>query len=150
MKLGARSFDRYVLVGLANTALDLVLFSTLALAVGFAPVAANVISTVCVMTVSFFVNRAFVFRSSAGGLMAFVRFVSVTLFTGLVVQSAVIVAAIAASGALLPGLPEAVVTPGAKVLAMGVGMVVNFLGYRWLFSTPASTQPATGRRSPTT
>lgn len=148
MRIGARSFDRYVLVGLANTALDLALYSTLALAVGFAPVVANVISTVCVMTVSFFVNRAFVFRSSTGGLVAFVRFVSVTLFTGLVVQSAVIVTVIASCDTLLPGLPEAVVTPGAKIVAMGVGMVVNFLGYRWLFAAPASTERATGRRSP--
>lgn len=140
MRLGSRSVDRYLLVGLFNTGLDLALFSVLAVLVGLAPVTANVVSTVCVMTVSFFINRIWVFRSSAGGLGTFLRFASVTLFTGLLVQSGVIVTVLAVSEALLPSLPEGLAEPGAKIVAMGTGMVVNFLGYRWLFSreVPAS------------
>lgn len=141
MKIGSRSLDRYVLVGLFNSALDVALFSLLTLAVGLLPVVSNVISTVVVMTVSFFINRWWVFRSSAKGLDAFVRFAAVTLLTGWVVQSAVIVAFLAAADWLVPALAAELVTPAAKVVAMGVGMVVNFLGYRWLFS-------AGGRRLP--
>lgn len=138
MRVGSRSVDRYLLVGLFNTGLDLALFSALAVLVGLAPVTANVISTVCVMTLSFFINRIWVFRSTTGGLGTFVRFAGVTLFTGLLVQSAVIVAVLAATDALAPGLPEGLAEPGAKIVAMGTGMVVNFLGYRWLFSREAS------------
>lgn len=141
MKIGSRSLDRYVLVGLFNSALDVALFSLLTLAVGLLPVVSNVISTVLVMTVSFFINRWWVFRSSAKGLDAFARFAAVTLLSGWVVQSAVIVAFLAATDWLVPSLAAELVTPAAKVVAMGVGMIVNFLGYRWLFS-------AGGRRLP--
>lgn len=138
MKVGTRSVDRYVLVGLLNTALDLALFTLLAVGVGLAAVLANALSTVCVMTLSFFLNRAWVFRSGSSGVGTFVGFVAVTLFTGLLVQSAVIVAVIALAEAFTPALPTALVTPAAKVVAMGAGMVVNFLGYRWLFSSTTS------------
>ncbi|WP_110239987.1 GtrA family protein [Nocardioides gilvus] len=153
MKIGSRSLDRYVLVGLFNSALDVALFSLLALAVGLAPVVSNVVSTVVVMTVSFFLNRAWVFRSETSGVGTYLRFVAVTLFTGLLVQSLVILGVIAVSAELIPALPDAVVTPGAKIAAMAVGMVVNFLGYRWLFShrrvaSPPAPEQAGDRRSP--
>jgi putative flippase GtrA len=85
------------------------------------------------MTISFFVNRSWVFRAESAGLRAYVGFVAVTLFSGLVLQSLVILGAIAAAGAIAPDLPDGLVTPAAKVLAMGCGMVSNFLGYRWVF-----------------
>jgi putative flippase GtrA len=145
MRIGSRSLDRYVLVGLLNTATDFVGFSLLAVVVGLPPVLANVISTVCVMTMSFFLNRAWVFRSEASGVGTFVRFVGVTLFSGLLVQSAVIVTVLAFCDAVLPSLAGEIAAPGAKLTAMAVGMVVNFLGYRWLFAAP---EQADGRRSP--
>jgi putative flippase GtrA len=154
MRVGSRSLDRYLLVGLVNTGLDLALFSLLAVALGVPAVAANVASTVVVMTLSFFLNRAWVFRSEASGPLAYLRFAAITLTTGLVVQSGVIVAVLAAADALAPSLPHAVAAPGAKVVAMGTAMVLNFLGYRWLFSSATSTgpaprnpDPAAGRRS---
>ena len=112
MRIGARSFDRYFLVGLFNTGVDLVLFSALTVGVGLSPAVGNTLSTVCVMTMSYFINRAWVFRSSAKGFLTFVRFSAATLFTGLVVQTAVIYAVLAACDALAPGLPEAIATPG--------------------------------------
>lgn len=134
MRLGSRSVDRYVLVGLFNTALDLALFTLLAVGVGLAAVLSNTVSTVCVMTVSFFLNRAWVFRSESSGVTTYLRFAAVTLFTGLLVQSAVIVSVLVLAEAVVPSLAVELVTPAAKVVAMGTGMVVNFLGYRWLFS----------------
>lgn len=156
MKIGSRSVDRYVLVGLFNTALDFLLFSFLALVVALAPLVANAVSTLVVMTISFFINRAWVFRSTERGLSAYLRFAGVTLFTGLLVQSAVIVGVLALSDAVVPALAEEITKPGAKLTAMAVGMVVNFLGYRWLFTRRASApappgeraEPVAGRRSP--
>lgn len=152
MRIGSRSVDRYLLVGLFNTALDLALFSLLAVGIGMAAVLANTISTVCVMTISFFVNRAWVFRSESSGVGVYLRFAGVTLFTGLLVQSAVILAVLALAEAVAPSLAPELVTPAAKVVAMGTGMVVNFLGYRWLFTPTQAPQQesarADGRPSP--
>lgn len=138
------SAHRYVVVGVLNTALDLVLFTLLAVAAGVPPVVANVISTVVVMTVSFFVNRSFVFRAQDAGVRAYVGFVAVTLFSGLLVQSLVILGVIAVAGEVLPDLSHDVVAPGAKLVAMGVGMVSNYLGYRWVFGE-GRTAPVAGR-----
>ncbi len=134
MKIGSRSFDRYFLVGLFNTGLDLALFTLLAVGVGLAAVLSNTISTVVVMTISFFINRRWVFRSQSSGVAVYLRFAGVTLFTGLLVQSAVILGVLFAAEVLVPALSTDLVTPAAKVVAMGTGMVVNFLGYRWLFA----------------
>lgn len=134
------SARRYLVVGLGNTALDLALFTLLAVALGVAPVLANVVSTVVVMTISFFVNRAWVFRAESAGLRSYVGFVSVTLFSGLVLQSLVILGVIAVAGGVVPDLSDGLVEPGAKLVAMAVGMVSNFLGYRWVFAERSSTQ----------
>lgn len=144
------SAHRYLVVGLGNTALDLVLFTVLAVAAGVPPVVANVISTVVVMTISFFVNRSFVFRAESAGAAAYVGFVAVTLFSGLVLQSLVILGVIGLADAVVPDLSEGIVKPGAKVVAMGVGMVSNFLGYRWVFSgrQPAAPTPAAPDQAP--
>lgn len=123
---GART--RYLIVGVFNTAFDIALFSALVLAAHLHPLAANTISTVVVMTVSFFLNRLWVFDSEASGWAAFAQFVTITLTTGILIQSAVIMALLA-----LVDQPVA-----AKITAIGVGMVLNFLGYRWLF-TPGSS-----------
>ena len=143
------SARRYLVVGLANTALDLALFSLLAVALGVAPVLANVVSTVVVMTVSFFVNRAWVFRAESAGLRAYAGFVTVTLFSGLVLQSLVILGVIAAAGAVVPDLSDGLVEPGAKLVAMAVGMVSNFLGYRYVFTGSPAPAPAGASGAPT-
>jgi putative flippase GtrA len=134
-----RSAQRYLVVGLANTALDLALFTVLAVVADVPPVVANVVSTVVVMTVSFFVNRAWVFRAESAGLRAYVGFVSVTLFSGLVLQSLVILGVLAAASGVAPDLSDDLVKPAAKLVAMAVGMVSNFLGYRWVFGGGSST-----------
>lgn len=136
------SAHRYLVVGLGNTALDLVLFTVLAVAAGVPPVLANVISTVVVMTISFFLNRSFVFRSEASGPSAYAGFVAVTLFSGLVLQSLVILGVIHLAGAVVPDLSDELVKPAAKVVAMACGMVSNFLGYRWVFGGRQPGAPA--------
>ena len=126
-------FLRYALVGVFNTGLDLVLFTLLAVVINVAPLAANVVSTLIVLCVSYLLNRGFVFRTERSIQGTVVPFVAVTLFSGLVVQSAVIWAVLHLGGLLAPGLSEDVLTPFAKTCAIGVGMLSNYLGYRWLF-----------------
>ncbi len=128
------SFPRYALVGGANTLLDLGLFSLFAVAFGVPPLLANVMSTVIVLCVSYLLNRVFVFRSERSVRGTVVQFVTVTLFSGLVVQSGVIWLVVHLGGLLVPALSIAVLAPVAKVCAMGVGMVTNYVGYRWLFA----------------
>ena len=125
---------RYLVVGGFNTLLDLSLFSLFAVVAGLQPLVANVASTCITLCISFVLNRRVVFRSSHGAWKTFVPFVTVTLFSGLVVQSAVIWGVIQLGDIVVPGAPASFVAPMAKVCAMGVGMISNFLGYRWLFS----------------
>lgn len=147
MALLANSAHRYLVVGLANTALDLLLFSLMAVVLDVPAVPANLVSTVVVMTVSFFVNRAWVFRAESAGARAYVGFVAVTLFSGLVLQSLVILGVIAAADGLAPDLSDGLVEPGAKVVAMAVGMVSNFLGYRWVFAASSEGSASDGSDS---
>ena len=52
-------------------------------------------------------------------------------------------------GNLLNGLDDGLVEPGAKLCAMAVGMVSNFLGYRFVFRgpSPAPTDSTDAGRS---
>ena len=133
------SARRYLVVGIGNTLLDLALFTLLAVGLGVTPVLANVGSTAVVVTLSFFLNRSWVFRAEDAGLRAYVGFVAVTLFSALVLQSLVILGVIAAADELAPSVGDGLVEPGAKLCAMAVGMVSNFLGYRWVFGGGSST-----------
>ncbi len=137
------STHRYLVVGLFNTGLDIAIFTALAVGLDVVPVVANVVSTVVVMTVSFFINRSWVFRAESAGVRAYAGFVTVTLFSGLLVQSLVILGVIAATGAVAPDLSDDLVEPAAKIIAIGVGMVCNFLGYRYVFTGSAAA--STGR-----
>jgi putative flippase GtrA len=128
------AFLRYLLVGGFNTLLDLGLFTLFAVVVGFQPLVANVLSTSITLCVSYLLNRVFVFRTSRSVQRTAVQFVSVTLISGLVVQSAVIWVVMHLGPMIVPGLSHDILAPLAKICAMGVGMGSNYLGYRWLFN----------------
>lgn len=127
------AFLRYVLVGGFNTLLDIALFTVLAVPVGLPPLIANVCSTVVTMSVSYLLNRLFVFRSDGGVARTVGQFVAVTLTSAFLVQSIVIESVIHLGEWIVPNLDHGLLTSGAKVCATGVGMVTNYLGYRWLF-----------------
>ncbi len=127
------SLWRYVLVGGFNSLLDLGLFTLFAIPLGLQPLVANVLSTMITLCVSYLINRFWVFRSDASWARSAVSFVVVTLTSGLLIQSGVIWLVLRAGEAMGPSLSYEVVAPVAKVLAMGVGMISNYLGYRWLF-----------------
>ena len=127
------SFLRYLLVGGFNSLLDLALFTLFAVVVSLHPLVANVLSTSITLCVSYLLNRAFVFRTTRSIQGTVFQFVTITLISGLLVQSAVIWTVIRLGGLLVTDLPDGVLEPFAKVCAMAVGMVTNYLGYRWLF-----------------
>ncbi|SEJ59538.1 GtrA family protein [Demequina mangrovi] len=122
----SRRGARFVLVGLANTAIDFGVLVALS-AVGAAPVAANLASTSAALAFSFAANRRFTFRASGDPVRQLVLFLAVTL-TGLwVIQSALIHAigsALAGSG-----LPELLVLTGAKGVATVASLVWNYVLY---------------------
>jgi putative flippase GtrA len=129
------SFVRYVFVGVFNSLLDLGLFTLFAVVVGLGPLLANTLSTAITLCVSYLLNRLFVFRTDRSVQKTVVQFVAVTLISGLLVQSAVIWLVLDLGALVVPDLSHDVLEPLAKVGAMGVGMVSNYLGYRWLFGS---------------
>lgn len=124
---------RYTAVGSFNTLLDLGIFSLLSVLAGVNPLIANIVSTCITLCVSFFLNRRVVFKSTQRMASTFLPFVTVTLFSGLVVQSAVIWSVLHLADTFWASAATAVTAPASKICAIAVGMVTNFLGYRWLF-----------------
>jgi putative flippase GtrA len=116
-----RTFVRFALVGVANTAIDVALFATLCPALGI--VVANVVSTSVGMAFSFSMNRRHTFgATNATGAQA-MRFVATNVVTMWLLQPLAISAAHA-----LPGVSLAV----AKLVALGLSTVANFLLYRYV------------------
>lgn len=133
------AFLRYLLVGGFNSLLDLGLFTLFAVIAGLHPLVANLLSTVLTLCVSFLLNRAFVFRTQASVQGTVFQFAAITLISGLVVQAVVIWFVIKVGTELVSGSPD-LLAPFAKICAMGVGLVFNFLGYRWLFGSERASQ----------
>ncbi len=127
------SFPRYLVVGVFTSALDFGLFTLLAVGVGIPPVAANIVSTAVTICVSYLINQRWVFRSKKATWGSFVSFASVSLITGMIVQSGVIWAITHAAPTLMPSWNADLVKPGAKIVAMGIGALCNYLGYRTVF-----------------
>lgn len=126
---------RFLVSGGAMALLDLCLYSCGTLLLHWPPIAAHVVSTLITICVSFAVNRAFVFRAHGTGVRAFVPFLAVTLVTALVIQTLIITGLVHAGAALLPRAPEGAVAIGAKLIAVGVAAVCNFVCYRFIFSS---------------
>lgn len=131
---------RYLITGGLTSLIDFSGYSLLTVAVGLNEVLANVLSTTVAMTVSFFINSTFVFRAEKRTVSSFITFAGFTAFTGLVLQSVIIVACVAIGNAFVgPDFRDGVIL-ASKIMAMGVGAVVNFLGYRFLFTSRAVTE----------
>lgn len=138
-------FVRYLLVGVFNSILDLTLFTVLTVGLSWNEVISNVISTSLTIFVSYSINRSFVFRSRQRTWGTALGFVSVTLFSAWILQSAVVWGVIGVGGLIgLNNEWSILIVPLAKTFAMGAGALFNFVGYRVVFSkdldvsTPAS------------
>ena len=132
---------RYLGAGTFTSLLDFVLFAALVNLTSIHYVLANVISTLVTICVSYLINRRLVFRSRTRSIWGFVAFLSATLFTGMVLQAVVIWAVSASLTPLLPWASDGTVKSIAKIIAMAVGAVVNYLSYRWIFSPRPREEP---------
>lgn len=127
---------RYIFVGGFNTILDIALFSVFSNILDFHIILANVLSTIIVLSVSFFLNYYFVFRSNQKKLRSAILFVCTTLFNGWVVQSIVIwlVAQLTT-----PILPIEISNIVAKICGVTIGAICNYLEYRLIFKDKPDT-----------
>jgi putative flippase GtrA len=125
-------FIRFCIVGVANTGIDLGLFALLTRLVGLDPLVANLFSFTTGAANSFLLNKYWTFGVGGGGremATQATKFAVITLLVLLIHE-----------GLLLllhkqigwPDLP-------VKVLAIGVGVVVGFVGNKlWTFRAQAS------------
>lgn len=124
MKSSAKPL-RFILVGIANTAIDFfVLFGLTALGVEL--ILANMISTSIALTFSFFFNRSFTFRSSGRKTTQIFGFLAVTLAGLWVLQPIILVFFVPL---LTPVIGRDLSIIGSKMLATVVSMVWNYLLY---------------------
>jgi putative flippase GtrA len=117
---------KYIIVGLANTAID---FGILFLLVHFGvdKIIANYISTSIALIFSFFVNRSFTFKSTSDNKKKqFLLFIVVTLF-GLWVLQPIVITLV--SHIISSLFSSALVLFIAKVIATGVSLVWNYIFY---------------------
>lgn len=132
--LEAGSFYRYLVVGVGTSLLDFSLFSLLSVGFDLPVIPSNITSTIITVCVSYWINQHFVFQAKGFSWASFFSFAGLTLFTGMVLQSAIIWAIVHGLPALGLGLSLSLLKPAAKIVAMGTGAVCNYLGYRFIFT----------------
>lgn len=140
-----RRVFRFILVGIANTAIDFILLFALT-KLGMALIPANMISTAVALAFSFLVNRSFTFQATENGraLWQVMRFIVVTLIALWVLQPLVLVL-------LTPAFQNFWSADAslfwAKVIATVVSMTWNYLLYAG-FVFKKRTPPKQNEKSP--
>lgn len=131
---------RFAFVGGTMTLIDLLLYQLLAnvlqVSIFGAPssVSAVWIGTPIVILLNFFVSHRFVWKSSTSKRKTIVPFFGLNLFTGVVVQSLIISGVLWVFSTLDWILIDTSITNlFAKCCAVGVGMILNFFGAKFLF-----------------
>jgi len=139
---------RFGLVGIANTAFNFVVLDSCFYLLHQSKIVSSVIATLCAVTISFFLNRNFVFRHRARSLRQPIMFAVVTLTGVLLVQNVIY--------AVFVGLLKNRLDPLAhlahsitgvtfansfldinvsNLIASAFAMVWNYNGYRWFVFT---------------
>jgi len=122
-----RTVVRFATVGVANTAIDLILFWVLAPSLGV--LTANFLSTSAGMTFSFWMNGHHTFRSTTVTPRQALLFLATNGFTMWLLQPLLIGVAHGLAGVPLTA---------SKVVALGGSVVANFLLYRYVVWRPSS------------
>jgi putative flippase GtrA len=135
-----------------NTALDFILFNIFTHVIGISifgvspEVLAQIIDTIILVPFSYFLNKKFTFKSNKRKRETVLPFFVVSLFNGLILQTAIILLVTAVLGPL--GLSSfwilanpVVFNNFAKVCSTACGMISNFTLYHFIFkeATPVST-----------
>ncbi len=128
--LGSSRAGRFALVGVANTVIDLLVFGLLSIA-GVPMLVANFVSTSAGMTFGFVAHRSYSFRSAEPWHRTVVPFV-LTTGTGLWVVQPIVIWAVAGMLGDLAGESTLTQVWIPKACAIAVGMVWNFLLYRFV------------------
>jgi len=133
---------RFVCVGAFNTGLDFIMFNFWTFAVGLKPVLANTLSVVVGITISYILNHRFVFHSEqAPSLKKYLMFFGVSGVSAIALQNLIIWGVSAFfrmdftnSLFLLNeiGHNHGIELNIAKALAVGVGMIWNFMFYKYI------------------
>lgn len=125
---------RFLVVGVANTLLDIALFLVLT-AVGLPVIPANMISTGIALVFSFVLNRSYTFRAGPGVVRQAIGFVVVTLVGLWLLQPIVLHFMLLWLEPLLPTTAALLV---AKVIATVVSLTWNYLLYNFVvFRAPS-------------
>jgi putative flippase GtrA len=146
---------RFLLAGCCNTALDFLILNVLTLALGLPVLLANSISVMFGISISYALNHFFVFRYPYKiSWKKFLSFFALTGFSSLILQNVIIflfeMFFDSRFGNSLLLLPDAegrhvLALNIAKLCAVMVGLVWNFLAYRFIvFRKPAPTDPSEG------
>ena len=133
---------RFIFAGLANTFLDFLILNVLVFGLGVYPLLANVLSVTIGITISYYLNHYFVFRSKKKvNLRSYLMFFGVTGFSSLIIQSLVIFgfealfnSSFGRSLFLVGSLTGhiALQLNIAKATAVLLGMVWNFTLYKYV------------------
>ena len=117
---------RFGLVGVANTTIDISLLFFLTF-LGLPSLAANIVSTSCAFTFSFFVNRTYTFHSHGNAKRQAILFIVVSLFSLWGIQSAVIwlITTLLADTTL----EQSLVLLIAKLIAVVASLIWNYIMY---------------------
>lgn len=128
------SFFRFLLIGSVNTLIDVSLFAIFANVLDFNPVIASILSTAITISISFPLNRSFVFKSSRKKRHTAGHFLAITLFNAWVVQSAIIFIVVNSfdSTSIFADHTDAL-NLIAKISSISVSMFLNYFGYRYIF-----------------
>ncbi|MEV0676122.1 GtrA family protein [Actinosynnema sp. NPDC050436] len=119
---------RFAVVGIANTAVDLVAYTLLALA-GVPMFVANLVSTSAGMVCSFTLNRSFTFRAKGGDVRTQILLFALVTAVGLWVVQPIV---ISLTGGAFAGTPEVVAVVGPKLVALAFTLVWNYVLYNKL------------------
>ncbi|AKM80563.1 TPA: GtrA family protein [Candidatus Saccharibacteria bacterium] len=133
---------RFIIAGCTNTGFDFVLLNSLVFIIGAFPVLANSISVSIGIVISYFLNHYFVFRSKSPiSYKKFLSFFVVTGFSSLIIQGLIIygfeVMTASEWGRSLFLINQmnkdaALELNIAKAVAVSVGMVWNFMLYKYV------------------
>lgn len=143
MPLFAFQFFRYVIVGLLNTALDFFIFNVLSISFGVYSglylALINAIAFSVVITQSFLLNKFWTFRSSGAVIrVEFVKFFLVSL--GALFINTAIVYVLTTPVGPPDGVSPLLWENAAKIIALGVNILWNFLGFKFfVFSNALAT-----------